>query len=520
MPANVPTVSRALEDGAPGPTAKVPTTEPVPITRSIVVARRMAYLLLGAQLVVMLGFSTLLYHRYDLTRDYAQYAQAWYAIAHGHWNPYDSVLHFSFWTNEGEFVLWPLALLYFVFPHAIDLLWVQDLAVFATELVALLWIVDVLDQTRPRLNTRTTAIATVAVAVVIVADPWAYETIAFDFHTHPLAAFFVVLAGRALWSNRHRKLVWWVLSALICNALAGLWIAAVGVSGILSGHGRRRSGAVMIVVGVAWTAVLSSASGHFGGNVDTNFGYLLHNPPTHVGLLSVASGALDHPGAVIAHLADRWKYLFIYLIPLGFVGIFSVWALPIVAAVFLPSMLAGSVLFLRLNASFQQWPALPFVLVGSVMVLATIRQRRISPRLVRVTTAFWAAMLTVIAALVLPSIPAYWVADTPAAATVLARLHATIAPTAEVVASQGICGRFADRADIECFINPPQSIPTTARTVVFIMTASQGVGEVSSAEIHAAVAVIERLGARQIVNRAGIDAFTWYPHHQWRIVLP
>ena len=520
MPSSVPTETVQLDHRSEHQVAAVLKAERAPLPHPILLARRVGVGLLGVQLVVMVGFSIVLYRRYDLTQDYAQYAQAWYAIAHGHLNPWDSVHHFAFWTNDGELVLWPLALLYLVFPHAIDLLLVQDLAVVATELVVFWWIIDVLEQARPRLSVRTASLVVVAVVVVLMADPWAYQTIAFDFHTHPLAAFFVVLAGRALWSNHRRHLVWWVLGALMCNALAGLWVAAVGVSGVLTGHGRRQAGAAMIVVGIAWMAVLSSASGHFGGNVATNFAYLVHHPGAHAGLLAVALGALTHPGAVLAHIAVRWPYLLVYLGPLGLVGIASPWALPIIAAVFLPSMLAAPPVFIRVLQSFQQWPALPFALVGSVMVLVGLRRRRFGSRIVRGTVVLWATMLSLMAAVELPAIPTYWVADTPAAAAELAHLHATIAPTAEVIASQGVAGRFADRADIGTFWYRNASFPITAHTVVFIITATQGVGEASPSATSDAVRTIEHLGARPILARDGIDAFIWHPVHQRRIVLP
>ena len=40
--------------------------------------------------------------------------------------------------------------------------------------------------------------------VILLANPWTYETIAFDFHFEPLAALFVVLAGRDLWPDFRR----------------------------------------------------------------------------------------------------------------------------------------------------------------------------------------------------------------------------------------------------------------------------------------------------------------------------
>ena len=96
--------------------------------------------MLAAKLAGFAVWSALLYHRFALTPDFAQYQQAWYLIAHGHLNPYDTVGNFTFWQNHAEFLMWPIALLYWVFPSGVTLLWLQDIGVVGAELVAFLWI--------------------------------------------------------------------------------------------------------------------------------------------------------------------------------------------------------------------------------------------------------------------------------------------------------------------------------------------------------------------------------------------
>ena len=520
MPASVPTETVQLDHRFEHQVTGVVKAERAPLPQQILVARRVGVALLGVQLMAMVGFSVVLYRRYDLTRDYAQYAQAWYAIAHGHLNPYDSVFHYPFWQSSGELVLWPLALLYFVFPHAVDLLVVQDLVVVGTELVAFLWVIEVLQRARPAMGARAASMATVAVAVALVADPWVYNTIAFDVHTEPLAALFLVLAGRDLWRGRPRRLVWWVIGALACNALAGLYLAAIGVSGLLTGHGRRLPGAALVVVGLAWLAVFSALAGHVGGpNTSVTFSYLTGHPGARSSMFAVAAGALTHPGLVLAHIAARWHYLLVYLGAVGLVGIASPWGLPMAIAVFVPSLLAVNPAFIGLFQAFQQWPALPFVLVGTVMVMVGLRRHRYMPTL-RATIALAGALVAMLAVARLPEVVPSYLAVRPAAARTLAHLHGEIAPEAEVIASQGVAGRFADRKDVEAFAHPNKSFPITAHTVVFIITATQGVGEPWPAATQAAVRTIEHLGAQQILARHGIDAFVWHPLHQRRIVLP
>ena len=71
--------------------------------------RRIGLMLLALKFAGFCVWSSLLYHRFALTPDFAQYQQAWYLIAHGHLNPYDTVGNFTFWQNHGEFIMWPLA---------------------------------------------------------------------------------------------------------------------------------------------------------------------------------------------------------------------------------------------------------------------------------------------------------------------------------------------------------------------------------------------------------------------------
>ncbi len=103
---------------------------PRPVLRRV---RRIGFLALGLKLAGFAWWSTLLYQHFALTPDFAQYQQAWYLIAHGHLNPYDTVGNFPFWQNHAEFIMWPLALLYWLFPSGLQLLWLQDIGVVGAE---------------------------------------------------------------------------------------------------------------------------------------------------------------------------------------------------------------------------------------------------------------------------------------------------------------------------------------------------------------------------------------------------
>jgi len=73
--------------------------------------RRIGYAVLSLKLAAFATWSAVLYRHFSLTPDFAQYHQAWYLIAHGDLNPYDTVGNFAFWQNHAEFIMWPLALI-------------------------------------------------------------------------------------------------------------------------------------------------------------------------------------------------------------------------------------------------------------------------------------------------------------------------------------------------------------------------------------------------------------------------
>jgi hypothetical protein len=171
--------------------------------------------------------------------------------------------------------------------------------------------------------------------------------------------------------------------------------------------------------------------------------------------------------------------------------------------------------------TWQQWPALPFVLVGSAMVLVVLhREQRIGTRAVRMILALWALFLAGVAFIGLPEVPRNYLSVDASAASALSRIHHEVPPNAKVIVSQGVSGRFADIARLQTFWYPGQSFPINARTVVFIVTATQGMDEVSPSTARRATLAIGQLGARTLASQDGIDAFEWSVRNQHNVVLP
>jgi uncharacterized membrane protein len=487
--------------------------------------RRIGWTLLGLQLIGMLVFSTVEYHEFALTKDLGAYAQAWWSIAHGHLNPYSTVLGVQFWRNNSEFGLWPMSLLYYVYPHPIDLLWAQDLLVVVTEVVTFGWVLEVIARAPGRITQRTTSLVAVGTVLLLVIDPWAWETIAFDFHSHVLVALFVVLAGRALWTGKTRQLWWWVPLSIVSAALGGLYLVGVGLSGVLAGRQTRRTGLVVGGVGLVWFSLLSALDGTGVGGRDVSkwYGYLVGPHHGRIGLFQILEGAVRHPGLVAHMFASRWTLVFVFVAVVGIVGVFSPWGFGMALVVFVPSILNADPHYLRYVQSFQIWVAVPFILVGSVMVVVRLSQGgEMQRRAAVVIGAIWLIAVVVIALRILPLVPRYWLAVDPAASTQLARVEAGLPARAEVIVSQGVVGRFSERQFAYSFYKSERSFPVKSRPVFFIITPRQGVGEVAPSEAMAAVHFVQhKLGGRLLDDRDGVFELKWTPPPgRTRVTLP
>jgi hypothetical protein len=283
----------------------------------------------------------------------------------------------------------------------------------------------------------------------------------------------------------------------------------------VAGRETRRPGALVAAVGATWVVVFNAigAAGVKGQFVSSSYGYLVGGHRGRVGVGAIVLGALGHPAAVAHVAASHWTVVAGFVLVAGVIGLFSPWGLGMAVVVLVPNILDASGLFVRYGASFQSWPAMPFLLVGSVMVVVRLLQGgAVAHRVAVASVAGWATLLAVFACLGLPTI-SQWLYVTPSSVTELARIETVIPAQAEVIVSLPVVGRFAQRDSAYAFIRPGQTFPVDRKTVVFVLGPQAAFDTpVTQASLNRASGYVRnRLHAPVLGTGGDVRAYTWSP---------
>lgn len=480
----------------------VPRTQPVRLLR----LKRIGYAVLGVQLLAFMVWSTILYRRFSLTYDFGMYHQGWYLIAHGNLDPYNTLQRLPFWQDHCEFLMWPLALLYWLWPHGVTLLWVQDACVVGVEAVAFTWMCELAGRQRQERDSQW--LASVGL-VLLVANPWTWWTITQDFHMEPLEVLFAALLAWDLANGRRRAWVW-VTPLLACGDVASTYLIGVGLAGVLAGRGFRMRGAVLGLLGVTAILIITLVHGNrsSGGGLHA-YAYLATAGPTgsSLSLFAMAKGIVTHPLRILQALWAKRIDIWANLAPSGLLGVAYVWLLPLSMIVLLADYLWPSWLFA--SPGFQNVPLYPLLAVGTVAVLGwlAVRRRR---------TAFLLAGLLAVQAIGWAVVwgsrtPGQWLRVSSASAATLASVAARIPATAEVIASQGVVGRLSGRSDVHPIFGPG-TVSVGRGETWFIIAPLEGIETQSTASATALIGELaDMLHATLVKHANGVWAFRWRP---------
>ncbi len=520
---------------------------------------KLAWLLVLAQFVGLLLWSWHEVDRASLTWDFANYFQPWYQIAHGHLLPRNTFQGgYYFFQNDGEFLVYLLAPLYWIFPnHMVGYLWLQDAAIAGASAVCLRWVTQLVEW-RPDANRRQQAIASLCwlmTAAFLVLNPWTYWVASFDIHMEPFAILFVLLGLRALLARRRTVAVWFVLTLMCgaastlfalgagCTALVAIWwarrrpesdglglILPVGGRGSHSPGKSSRTGTssrsgwreyapalIVSAVAAAWLPLLD-VLGATKGSPSQGYAYLIkgYPPNGHPSVLRVMLAAIEHPAEPLRVIATHGWNIWANISPDGLFGILSV------AGFFMsvPTLLVNNLLKIQgfSYPSFQNYVMYPFIALGSVGIVALLlRRRRLWP------------LGCVLAAVMMINLGGWfstwffttanrWVLIDPTAAALVKSVAHDASAQDEVVSSQGFIGLFAGRRDVYS-LSGPVIVPVRSKTIWFVFSASQGIETANQDETVHAVTQVQMLpGAQMLDSTDGVWVLRWHPPRGWRTV--
>lgn len=483
-----------------------------------------AGLLIGGQLLALCVYSGFLFHRFDLTDDFATYTQAWWLIGHGHLNPIDTIQvpNYPFWQSHFELAMWPIARVGRLWPQSVQLLWLQDGAMAATEWIAVTWVAAICAARVPRYRS---AVALSAL-VFLILNPWWYLAASFDVHFETIGLPFALWSAYALWQGRTRTAIIVGLVAMLFGDVVTVTILCVGIARLLSRSVRRHSGwhgaATLVGSAVAWLALIAIVGGNKGSGIVANYGYLVGASPTSTSAYVIERLAL-HPLHAVRVLVDRRAAMGRVLGSAGLIGVVSPWGFVVAVGTLGPAALNANLIFLSPIIAFQTLAVIPFVFVGSVLVLVGMASGSEhgagSKPLARKKPVIAIGLAVIVVVLALSQNISlfgtirgdWWRVDAPAAA-VLREALPGIPTDAEIIASQGVIGRFANRRFVYPFLAAPQAFPVRSETVVFVIAPSQGIESVPASVARQAIDRLEQRPRMTVLShRDGVAILRWRP---------
>ena len=422
------------------------------------------------QWVVLMVFSTIQYNRFALTHDFAIYWQGFWMIAHGHLNPTDSIGGGLFLNNHFELIMWPLSVLYWIWPHASILLYIQDMALVLSEVIAWHWLQSLI---RHELSWSRKGVQ-IAGMVMLIASPALYWATAFDFHSESLMALTITGASYALWRKNLRVLTLWIVATLLCGDVGALMVGGLGLSALLLR--RWKSGAVLAIIGLSWLFLTHAA----GAGLGVSYTHLAPGTKTHsrsgpasTGLIGIMLSILGHPQVLVRDFSHRWLDWYANLGPGGFLAIFSPWTIGVILSSLGPATLVHYRLFTL--PGFQTVMLVPLVPIGTLLTLRTIMHRypgrqwiyQIIMGVITTNALAWSVIW-------LPQWGPTWIRVSAPAARALRIIQSQIPRNATAVVSQGLVGRFADRPRIHVW-DGQNPLPLSGRPTYFVMAPYQGI---------------------------------------------
>ncbi len=459
------------------------------------------------------------YNSFTLSSDFAQYDQAVWLIAHGHLYPWSSTNLIPFNDTYFSLIQYPFALLFWLWPHGVLLLWLQDAAAVAAELVALVWVWEIAVERPPFCIRNMASVVLFGAAAVLIFNPYLYEAILFGVHPEVFCAIFVVLVLRDAWKRRFvRAAVWSVFVLLSGGDLGGLYLIGVGITLLLALPRKWWLGAASVAVGFFWFR-LTQVLGVSRNSVLNGYAYLVSSQ-NGVSFPRLLEALVVHPARPIRFLWERRLVLYENLIPTGILGVASPWSIGTIFVILVSSALIYPLIFVE--SGFQNFPIYVVGIAGTALIWCALSQLRAISRTIILLLGLAVVVQSVIfGVLNIPSMPSQWITVSPAQAQVLAEGLDRTPSNAEVVADSGVIGRFSQRQWVYNIYPLPLKVPISEKDLVFVVVEPQSSGDepLPNAQANTVIDYLKTvLHAKLLADGHGVEVLSWHPSKELRVV--
>ncbi len=336
--------------------------------------------IIGISALILFLSSIIRHELFNSSGDLAFFDQTVYLVSQGK-PPISSVLGFHILADHAAWILYPIALLYKIYPHVYWLFAVQSIALslgaFPTYLLAI--------QAGLKEN------QAIAIVIVYLLYPVLYNSNLCDFHPDTIAVPAILTAVLAA---RKGKLIWFCISVLIvlgCKAVLSLTVVAMGIW-LLFFQKRRLYGVIAIISGIAWFLIANKIIIPFFGSeatlVNRHFYRYSYLGKSFSETLQIV---LSQPQIIFSHIFTliNLEYLFFLLAPIIW-GLIPKYMTPLIGAI--PCMALN---ILADHASQKNvilhysLPTIPFLILALIASIAA-NKAWIKPRKVIILwSLFW-----------------------------------------------------------------------------------------------------------------------------------
>lgn len=336
--------------------------------------------IIGISALILFISSIIRHELFNSSGDLAFFDQTVYLVSQGKL-PISSVLGFHILADHAAWILYPIALLYKIYPHVYWLFAVQSIALslgaFPTYLLAI--------QAGLKEN------QAIAIVIVYLLYPVLYNSNLCDFHPDTIAVPAILTAVLAA---RKGKLIWFCISVLIvlgCKAVLSLTLVAMGVW-LLFFEKRRLYGVIAIISGIAWFLIANKIIIPFFGSeatlVNRHFYRYSYLGKSFSETLQIF---LSQPQIVFSHIFTliNLEYLFFLLAPIIW-GLIPKYMTPLIGAI---PCIALNILADHASQKnvilHYSLPTIPFLILALIASIAANKAWIKQGRIIILWSLFW-----------------------------------------------------------------------------------------------------------------------------------